>query len=117
MIPSLWLLVLSVFQISQVDAMLAWDVHSHPTRDVVTPLPETCSDDPVPPERSWLQYVPEFFVDNIAQLSTLTRMLNAGDNSPLFDLPVNSRLLTFVITFMGSAGRVKNPHLRQAVEY
>lgn len=42
----------------------------------------------------------------------LSRMLDNSDNAPMLDLPINRRLLTFIISFMGSSGRIKNPHLR-----
>ncbi|XP_018020985.1 ubiquitin conjugation factor E4 A [Hyalella azteca] len=89
-----------------------WDSCPRLSVPVQTPIPETADQDPVPHKDSWLQFIPEMLVDNIARLATLYRMLNADDNTPLFDLPVNKHYITFIISFMGSSSRIKNPYLR-----
>ncbi|KAF2367829.1 Ubiquitin conjugation factor E4 core [Trinorchestia longiramus] len=99
-------------QIAQIPMTSAWDSCLRLSTLVQTPIPETVDQDPVPPHQSWLQFVPEMLVDNIARLATLYRMLNVDDNTPLFDLPVNKRYITFIIAFMGSSSRIKNPYLR-----
>merc|ERR1719370_45300 len=70
---------------------------------------------PLPPDEMphpALQCIPEFLVENLTETIRATRRYN----SQLFDSGIGTQtlphLMSFIVVFMGSPGRIKNPHLR-----
>lgn len=74
--------------------------------EVKVPLPS----DEVP--HLALQYIPEFLVENLTETIKATRRYNPQ----LFDSGSGTQalphLMSFIVVFMGSPGRMNNPHLR-----
>ncbi|CAG0900624.1 unnamed protein product [Darwinula stevensoni] len=66
---------------------------------------------PLPSEPSpSLQAVPEFLAENVIETLILLRRFSAGTLDE--HLPLLPHFMTFILVFIGSAVRMKNPHLR-----
>ncbi|CAL4064415.1 unnamed protein product [Meganyctiphanes norvegica] len=105
------------FMATSAEWMVQCALRFHPDAEPASEAPQKLLEVkvPLPPDEvshPALQCIPEFLVENLTETIKATRRYNAQ----IFDFGTGSQalphLMSFIVVFMGSPGRMNNPHLR-----